>query len=64
MIAVDLTLGVVYPHMTGACSDAFRLIQDAATGTQHVDGAAAAGEDLQSGRRCQPLRRRYRAVAR
>jgi gamma-glutamyltranspeptidase/glutathione hydrolase len=36
MVAVNSTLGVVYPHMTGVGGDAFWLIHDAASGTQHV----------------------------
>lgn len=36
MVAVNSSLGVVYPHMTGAGGDAFWLIHDAASGTQHV----------------------------
>jgi gamma-glutamyltranspeptidase len=45
MVAVNAALGVVYPHMTGVGGDAFWLIHDAATGTQHVlnaSGRAAA----------------------
>ncbi len=45
MVAVNAALGVVYPHMTGAGGDAFWLVHDAATGTQHVlnaSGRAAA----------------------
>ena len=45
MVAVNAALGVVYPHMSGAGGDAFWLIHDAATGTQHVlnaSGRAAA----------------------
>jgi gamma-glutamyltranspeptidase len=45
MVAVNAALGVVYPHMTGVGGDAFWLLHDAATGTQHVlnaSGRAAA----------------------
>jgi oxamate amidohydrolase len=44
MVAVNATLGVVYPHMSGAGGDAFWLIHDAG-GQQHVlnaSGRAAA----------------------
>ncbi len=40
MVAVNSTLGVVYPHMSGAGGDAFWLIHDAATGRQHVLNAS------------------------
>lgn len=46
MVAVNAALGVVFPHMGGAGGDAFWLVHDAATGTQHVlnaSGRAAAG---------------------
>jgi gamma-glutamyltranspeptidase len=45
MVAVNAALGVLYPHMTGAGGDAFWLIHDAGTATQHVlnaSGRAAA----------------------
>ncbi len=45
MVAVNATLGVVYPHMTGPGGDAFWLIYDAPSGTAEVldaSGRAAA----------------------
>jgi gamma-glutamyltranspeptidase len=48
MVAVNATLAVVYPHMTGAGGDAFWLLHDAATGEQHVlnaSGRAAMAAD-------------------
>lgn len=43
-IAINSTLGVVYPHMTGAGGDAFWLIHDAASGTVHaLNGSGRAG---------------------
>lgn len=54
-IAVNSTLGVVYPHMTGMGGDAFWLVHDAASGTVHAlngSGRAAA----------QASRERYRAA--
>lgn len=50
MVAVNATLGVVSPHMTGLGGDAFWLIHDAATGRQHVlnaSGRAGAGATLE-----------------
>lgn len=35
-IAVNSTLGVVYPHMTGMGGDAFWLVHDASTGSVHA----------------------------
>ncbi|GAA3724808.1 gamma-glutamyltransferase [Spinactinospora alkalitolerans] len=44
-IAVNATLGVVYPHMTGPGGDAFWLIHDAATGQVHaLNGSGCSGE--------------------
>jgi gamma-glutamyltranspeptidase/glutathione hydrolase len=40
MVAVNATLGVVYPHMTGAGGDAFWLVHDADAGAQHVLNAS------------------------
>ena len=40
MVATNAALGVLYPHMTGAGGDAFWIIHDAATGTQHVLNAS------------------------
>lgn len=43
-IAVNSTLGVVYPHMTGVGGDAFWLIYDAPTATVHaLNGSGRAG---------------------
>ncbi|MFE7236397.1 gamma-glutamyltransferase [Streptomyces sp. NPDC001231] len=43
-IAINATLGVVYPHMTGPGGDAFWLIHDAATGRVHaLNGSGRAG---------------------
>lgn len=43
-IAVNATLGVVYPHMTGVGGDAFWLIHDASTGRTHaLNGSGRAG---------------------
>ncbi|MFF2654610.1 gamma-glutamyltransferase [Streptomyces sp. NPDC058045] len=43
-IAVNATLGVVYPHMTGPGGDAFWLIHDAATGSvQALNGSGRSG---------------------
>lgn len=47
-IAVNATLGVVYPHMTGPGGDAFWLIYDARDGVVHAlngSGRAAAAAD-------------------
>lgn len=47
-IAINATLGVVYPHMTGPGGDAFWLIHDAASGTVHAlngSGRAVAAAD-------------------
>lgn len=54
MVAVNSTLGVVYPHMTGGGGDAFWLIHDAKTQRQYVlnasgRAAAAATRDNFSG---------------
>ena len=40
MVAVNATLGVVFPHMTGAGGDAFWLIYDAKTQQQYVLNAS------------------------
>ncbi|MHD0398671.1 gamma-glutamyltransferase [Staphylococcus simulans] len=40
MVAVNATLGVVFPHMTGAGGDAFWLIYDAKTQRQYVLNAS------------------------
>lgn len=40
MVAVNATLGVVFPHMTGAGGDAFWLIYDAKTRQQYVLNAS------------------------
>ncbi|WP_210619565.1 gamma-glutamyltransferase [Mammaliicoccus lentus] len=40
MVAVNTTLGVVFPHMTGAGGDAFWLIYDAKTQQQYVLNAS------------------------
>lgn len=43
-IAINSTLGVVYPHMTGAGGDAFWLIYDATSGRLHgLNGSGRAG---------------------
>lgn len=43
-IAVNATLGVVYPHMTGPGGDAFWLIHDSATGRVHaLNGSGRSG---------------------
>jgi gamma-glutamyltranspeptidase/glutathione hydrolase len=62
-IAVNSTLGVVYPHMTGMGGDAFWLIHDARSGAVHaLNGsgrtAAAACRDLYRnlGHRVIPIR--------
>lgn len=45
-VAVNSTLGVVYPHMTGAGGDAFWLVYEAATGRVHaLNGSGRAGAD-------------------
>ena len=49
-IAVNSTLGVVYPHMTGAGGDAFWLIYDARSGTLHgLNGSGRAGSAASRG---------------
>lgn len=40
MVAVNATLGVVFPHMTGPGGDAFWMIYDGATGERHVLNAS------------------------
>ncbi|MGP5394883.1 gamma-glutamyltransferase [Arthrobacter rhombi] len=40
MVATNAALGVLYPHMTGAGGDAFWVIHDAKSGSQHVLNAS------------------------
>ncbi|MEA2248260.1 MAG: oxamate amidohydrolase, partial [Solirubrobacteraceae bacterium] len=61
MVAVNATLGVVYPHMTGAGGDAFWLVHDADAGAQHVlraSGRAASAATRALSRRRHRIPRR------
>ncbi|WP_037859640.1 gamma-glutamyltransferase [Streptomyces sp. SCSIO 75703] len=49
-IAINATLGVVYPHMTGPGGDAFWLIHDASTGRVHaLNGSGRSGAQASRG---------------
>ncbi|WP_037062779.1 gamma-glutamyltransferase [Pseudonocardia acaciae] len=68
-VAVNATLGVVYPHMTGVGGDAFWLVYEAATGQVHAlngsgraAGEASAEYFLSRGHRAIPTRGPLAAV--